>query len=111
MSFGIATERFCREELLIQRGQLQHLRAHLQGLAVDGSVRPDAAKVTRLEASAQLGAIEARLTSVDAALNRLRMGQFGLCGECGDPIPAERLEAIPDAEFCMLCCERRRGSS
>lgn len=106
-----AAERSCREELLIQRGQLLQLRADLQELPEDGSVRPDAARLTHLEASAQLGAIEARLVSVDSALARLRSGHFGRCGGCGDPIPEERLEARPDAEFCIPCCQSRRRST
>ena len=109
--FSIATERFCRENLLTQRGQLLRLRSDLQALAEDGSVRPDAAKLPHLEASALLEAIEARLASVDSALARLRSGQFGLCGECGDPIPEERLRARPDAEFCVPCCQRQRRSA
>lgn len=108
---AVSVERLCREELLIQRGQLLRLRSQIADGIDDGSVRLDAAKLTRLEAAAQLGAVEARLASVDAALDRLRAGEFGVCRECGDRVPEARLEARPDAEFCVPCCERQRRST
>lgn len=100
-----------RDELLIQRDQLLELRAELHGATEDGSVRLDAAKLTHLETSAQVAAIDSRLASVESALARLGSGSFGICGECGDSIPEERLEVRPDAEFCVPCCERRRRSA
>jgi RNA polymerase-binding transcription factor DksA len=37
------------------------------------------------------------------ALDRFTSGTYGRCVTCGQPIPAERLEAIPDAETCVSC--------
>jgi RNA polymerase-binding transcription factor len=46
---------------------------------------------------------EHQLALVDAALARLSAGTFGTCVRCGNPIPAERLEALPWAPRCIDC--------
>jgi DnaK suppressor protein len=43
------------------------------------------------------------LELVDAALQRLDDGTFGTCRRCGQPIAAERLEALPWAAHCIAC--------
>jgi DnaK suppressor protein len=45
-------------------------------------------------------------TEIDAALDRVNRGTFGICEECGTAIGANRLNAIPYARFCIRC-ERR----
>lgn len=45
------------------------------------------------------------LAQVDAALERLDQGEYGICQTCGRPIEAERLEALPAAERCRHCQE------
>jgi len=44
-----------------------------------------------------------QLALVDAALARLDEGTFGTCVRCGQPIAAERLEALPWAPRCIDC--------
>ncbi|HEV3300984.1 MAG TPA: TraR/DksA C4-type zinc finger protein [Planctomycetaceae bacterium] len=39
------------------------------------------------------------------ALRRIENGTFGRCEECGQAIPAERLDALPYARFCTRCAE------
>src|SRR5438876_7869898 len=41
------------------------------------------------------------LTEIDAALARIESGTFGVCERCGQPIGAERLEALPWATLCI----------
>lgn len=45
--------------------------------------------------------IEAELADVDHAIRRLDAGDYGTCEACGQPIPAERLEAVPAARLCL----------
>jgi RNA polymerase-binding protein DksA len=47
------------------------------------------------------------LRAIDAALQRIESGTFGICESCGQPISEERLEAIPYATQCIDC--RRKG--
>jgi DnaK suppressor protein len=44
-----------------------------------------------------------QLVLVDEALARLDDGTFGTCVRCGQPIAAERLEALPWAARCIDC--------
>jgi RNA polymerase-binding transcription factor DksA len=44
---------------------------------------------------------EAELRDVDRAIERLAKGLYGICPVCDEPIPDERLEARPEAEFCI----------
>ncbi len=37
------------------------------------------------------------------AVERHRSGSYGRCSRCGGEIPAERLEAIPEADTCVSC--------
>ena len=46
------------------------------------------------------------LAAVEEALKRLREGTYGLCIDCGLPIPEKRLEAIPWAVRDRACQER-----
>lgn len=43
------------------------------------------------------------IREVRSALAKLGQGAYGLCEECGEPIPPKRLEALPWARFCVRC--------
>lgn len=43
------------------------------------------------------------IAAVDAALDRLRRGSYGVCARCGRPIGVDRLRARPTAELCIRC--------
>jgi DnaK suppressor protein len=42
---------------------------------------------------------------IDRALRKLRdePDEYGVCEDCGDEIPAKRLEVMPFAQFCAEC--------
>lgn len=46
------------------------------------------------------------LDEVERALHRIDLGTYGLCESCRQPIDPERLDALPDASFCLFCTER-----
>jgi RNA polymerase-binding transcription factor DksA len=45
--------------------------------------------------------VEAELADVEHALRRLDEGTYGTCEACGRPIDDARLEAMPEARFCV----------
>lgn len=45
------------------------------------------------------------LSDIDAALKRMQLGTFGDCDECRQPIPENRLQALPWAAHCITCQE------
>lgn len=46
------------------------------------------------------------LRQVERALRSLSAGHYGSCEWCGEPIPSERLQAMPAARFCLRHEER-----
>lgn len=46
-----------------------------------------------------------RLSAVEAALQRIQVGQYGSCVHCGKKITEGRLEALPWAPYCMTCAQ------
>jgi RNA polymerase-binding transcription factor len=61
----------------------------------------------------QVGALvqqaETHLAEVDAALERVAAGTYGVCVGCGRAIPAGRLEARPTASACVACATSAAG--
>jgi DnaK suppressor protein len=43
------------------------------------------------------------LVEVQQALARIDTGTYGICSNCGQPIPETRLEALPWATLCVVC--------
>ncbi len=56
-----------------------------------------------------LDRMQDQLLDVNKALERIDEGTYGICTNCGKPIQAERLEALPSAELC-IDCQRKEGS-
>ncbi len=46
------------------------------------------------------------LRQVNAALERIQDGSYGVCLECEEPIAARRLAAVPWAAHCLSCAEK-----
>jgi RNA polymerase-binding transcription factor DksA len=44
---------------------------------------------------------ESELLEVEAALERIEAGGYGICEVCHQPIPEERLEALPATRYCV----------
>lgn len=50
-----------------------------------------------------------RMRSIEAAIDRLDAGSYGVCVNCGEEIAIARLMAVPCAEYC-IDCQRRAGN-
>ncbi|MBL6751960.1 MAG: TraR/DksA C4-type zinc finger protein [Nevskia sp.] len=48
------------------------------------------------------------LEQVRHALDRIHAGRYGVCERCGQPIPAQRLRAVPEATRCSGCADGAR---
>lgn len=108
-------ERF-RQQLLEERSRVEHALSFLhednQGTMAEESGEPgidqhiaDSATVTlerQIDDSLELNEQHV-LQEIDAALVRIDTGSFGTCEHCHQPIPEERLEALPHARFCIAC--------
>lgn len=55
-----------------------------------------------------LGALAvAEIQAIEAALDRIEAGTYGICVKCGDEIPEERLEVVPHTPLCQNCAGAR----
>ena len=54
--------------------------------------------------------LDVRLRQIDAALLVMDQGSFGQCRKCKEPMDLERLDAIPEAPFCLPCQESLEGT-
>jgi DnaK suppressor protein len=53
-----------------------------------------------------------KLKLIDAALERMANGEFGICIDCEEPISEKRLKALPWAAHCVRCQDRKeRGEA
>ena len=49
---------------------------------------------------------EGFLGKIEAALERIEEGTYGVCEECGVKIPKKRLNAVPFAVMCVRCASQ-----
>ena len=101
------------ETLLALREQLTHVRdEHRSDAATSvesgGADSVDHAndQAEREVIMAELNAEEAELTAIDAALQRLRDGTYGICARTGKPIAADRLHAVPWTPYSREAASR-----
>ena len=105
-----------KAQLLRQRAALLAQLAQLRGGAI-GRVQASAEHVATHEDSSAQTATErelefalddhetTELAAVNAALQRITSGTYGVCTSCGTHIAPQRLAAAPQAARCMPCQE------
>jgi len=92
-----------RQSQLIEEGdRLKDLLGSLRSAATDRA-EYEAHDVTDDEAALQADAAETRLVAVEAALDRIEAGEYGLCRACGSAIAEERLDAVSATDMCRAC--------
>jgi DnaK suppressor protein len=57
--------------------------------------------------SRRIDAYLAEMRALAAARERMEVGVFGICVDCGEPIEAARLNASPSVARCAICQNRR----
>jgi RNA polymerase-binding transcription factor DksA len=84
-------------------GELSTMPLHMADVGTD-----------TFEQDMTLGRIESEadeLEQVEAALDRISRGLYGLCESCRKPIPKLRLRAIPYAVLCIDCKQKEEKVS
>ncbi len=106
-----------REALLAERAtyleQARSLRAEAESLVLEmepGDVQFDdesgeggTTTVDRERDLALSNQALAAVEEIDAALDKIEHGRYGVCEGCGELIPQPRLEALPYARLCIAC--------
>lgn len=79
----------------------------------DNSVDSDVAEnVEHDRSSALRSQITRSIIEIKKTLTRIKLGKYGVCGNCGKLIDTDRLSVKPTAEFCVACetlKEKQRG--
>jgi len=55
--------------------------------------------------------ITAEIEAIDHALTRIERGDYGICEDCDDPIPLERLHILPAVTTCVHCAAAREAAA
>ena len=76
----------------------------LSSAAGDQHIADHASEMLDREVDESLGEnAEVIVREIDDALSRIDAGTYGTCVRCGQPIPDERLAAVPYAVLCVAC--------
>jgi DnaK suppressor protein len=59
----------------------------------------------RQQVAALLDETKHALAAIEAAMQRLNVGQYGMCTNCGLAIATERLDALPATPTCVNCAQ------
>ncbi len=96
-----------KEALIEERSQaeaeLSRLREYMQDEVDIDPEEGDTAVSEREKNTALISVLERKVADIDAALQSMEKGEYGICTRCNEPIEPERLEFKPDATFCVSC--------
>jgi DnaK suppressor protein len=100
---------YAREEIAALMAEIPRLKELVKPVAPDNAI----GRISRMDnivnqsvSEAQLSKSKVRLVRLQDALKRVDEDEdFGLCIDCGDPIPIARLQAMPETQLCVQCAE------
>ncbi len=98
------------EEIESQKRLIESLTETSKPVAPDNAI----GRLTRMEAinsksvsEAGLNSAKVKLAKLETALGKVDHPDFGICLQCGKPIPAGRIKAMPENVLCVPCAEKR----
>ena len=104
--------RLLRQLLERHASELSARKQGLRGLSAESVDVVEDAESSMVRESRGLGAAIASISSrtvqlIESSLRRLQEGTYGQCSDCAGPIATARLRALPFADACRDCQERR----
>ena len=93
------------KSILVLRGEQPVGRGELDSPQDPADVGTTLSETDRTEAI--LAAAQSQRRLVAEALVRIDDGVYGVCADCGSPIPDGRLDARPEAARCVGCQAKR----
>jgi DnaK suppressor protein len=103
-----------REALLRKRaeilsgGGIKPLQTSMENNSRQGDLADQASGNNEVHIQLKLRQTDAKiLTAIEEALSRIEKGSYGVCRDCGEPISAARLNAIPWTRVCIGCKEKQ----
>ena len=103
-----------REQLLAKHEELTRRLENIKSNITRGRSADSQEQAQELENAEVVDALgnEARreLTLIAKALDQIKNDSYGECVDCGQEIPAARLQAYPFAERCITCATKAENS-
>jgi DnaK suppressor protein len=104
-----------KDDLLRKRGEIlststgtRPLPASMDVNSRQGDLADQATGNNEVHIQLKLKQTDAKiLQAIEEALQRMEKGTYGVCRDCGDPIAAARLEAIPWTRVCISCKQKQ----
>lgn len=98
-----------RERLISQKRDLEMRISRIHEHAREPLEADSSEQAAQLGNVAVVSALESEavgeIAEIDAALQRLEHGRYGICVSCGEEISPQRLEARPACTECLDCAE------
>ena len=99
-----------RGEILSAGGGVKPLPATMEVNSRQGDLADQASGNNEVHIQLKLKQTDAKiLQAIEEALYRMDKGNYGICRDCGDPIAAARLEAIPWTRVCIACKQKQNA--
>jgi DnaK suppressor protein len=99
-----------KRDELVGTGGVKPLQASMENNTRQGDMADQATGNNEVHIALKLKATDAKiLQAIEEALTRIDKGTYGTCRDCGEPIAAPRLNAIPWTRVCITCKEKQNA--
>ena len=105
-----------KKALLSKRGEIlaegggKPINASMETNTRQGDLADQATGTNEVHIQLKVKQTDAKiLQAIEEALGRMEQGTYGVCRDCGEPIAAARLNAIPWTRVCITCKEQQRS--
>ena len=103
-----------KKALLSKRGEIiaegggKQIDASMETNTRQGDLADQATGTNEVHIQLKVKQTDAKiLQAIEEALWRMEQGTYGICRDCGEPIAAARLTAIPWTRVCITCKEQQ----
>src|SRR3954467_7986659 len=95
---------------ILGTGGIKPLQASMDNNTRQGDMADQASGNNEVHIALKLKQTDAKiLQAIEEALWRIEKGPCGVCRDCGEPIAAARLSAIPWTRVCITCKEKQNS--
>jgi DnaK suppressor protein len=95
---------------ILGTGGIKPLQASMENNTRQGDMADQASGNNEVHIQLKLKQTDAKiLQAIEEALGRIEKGTYGICRDCGEPIPDPRLKAIPWTRVCIACKEKQNA--
>lgn len=99
-----------QEKIETLKATIASVNAENSGIGIDDDDAAIADNIaSRMVSTRTTGILKEKCRKLELVLRRIDAGDpdYGYCAECGEPIPVERLLAVPESEYCVDCANMK----